>query len=92
MKRFWFITGLDFNLIATSKYFVVYRSPTVVLRSLVPALLIIFFVLVKSDIYRLFAHFLLQSHIVAWCKRININYTTMAENFVVNQGREFGAA
>jgi len=53
---------------------------------------IISFRFIEANINRLLSYFFLKSHVISWSERIDVDYTSMTENFVVYKWRKLGAS
>ena len=66
-----------------------YRSPTVVLKSLIPPVVLVIRVLIKMYVDCGLPLLLLDLDVVSRCKGVDVDNTTMRENLVVDQRGEF---
>ena len=72
------------NLVEWRQYFVVDRSPAVVLDSFVPTFVLVVFWLVKFDVKGLLSFCLFNLIIIPWSEGVDIADCSVHEDFVVN--------
>ena len=84
MESLRLFSRLEFNFVSRSEDFVGYWSPAVALNSLVPASVVVILRLIKTDVDSFFLMLLFQRIVVSWCECIDVNDSSMSENFVVN--------
>lgn len=89
MERLWLIRGIDFNLVKWSKDLVVDWSPSVVLNSFVPSLMLVTFRLIELDVDGLTFLLLFHLVIVPWGESIDVTNSAMHEYLVIYEWREF---
>lgn len=92
MKRFRLCARLQVGLVKLSQNFVVDRTPTIILKAQVPSIVIIVFWFVIVDVDRLLARLLFHLHIVTRRESTNVHDTSMTEDLVVDERREFLSA
>lgn len=88
MECFWLLGRLKLNTVTGGENFVRDWTPSISLDPLVPTVMVVLLRLVKANINALLLCVLLQLVVVAWCEGVDVDYSTVRENLVVDQGWE----
>jgi hypothetical protein len=89
MEWFRLVCRVELDLVKGCQDFIIDWPPAIVLNSLVPALVLVIFWLIKSDIDGLFSRVFFYLVVVSRGEGINIANCSMDKNLIVDQGRKF---
>ena len=84
-----FLLRPDLHWIERSQDLVGDGSPSVVLSSHVPTIILaVIVLLIESDINAIITFRPFHSFVISWCEGVDIDHSSMSENLVVNQWRK----
>lgn len=88
MKWYGLVRCLYFNLVKWDEYLIIDRSPPIVLNSFIPALMLVIFGLIELNVDCSFSLLFLHLIVVTWSKGIDVNNSSMNEDFIIDKGWE----